>query len=151
MERILHGLVGTVCLVYLDDVLVLGRDLEEHLVNIRKVWDRIREAGLRLKPSKCKLVREEVEYLGYVVSSKGIAAAPNKVSAIQQYPTPKDLKALRSFLGLASFYRRFIPCFSVVAGPLFSLTKKDVSFQWGESCQKAFQQLKDSLSSAPVP
>ena len=80
-------MVGTVCLVYLDDVLVLGRDLEEHLVNIRKVWDRIREAGLRLKPSKCKLVREEVEYLGYVVSSKGIAAAPNKVSAIQQIMT----------------------------------------------------------------
>ena len=150
MESVLHGLIGRSCMVYLDDVLVLGNSVEEHIANLRKVWSRLSQAGLRLKPSKCKLFQKEVKYLGYVVSSEGIATDPGKVTAIQAFPQPADLKSLRSFLGLTSYYRRFIPQFSVVAGPLFALTRKDTPFRWDDRCQIAFDKLKSSLTESPV-
>ena len=88
--------------MYLDDILVVGHSFKEHLVNLGKVFGRLREAGLCLKPSKCHLARREVEYLGHIVSHQGVAADPKKVKAVKEYPTPTDLKSLRSFLGLAS-------------------------------------------------
>ena len=150
MESVLHGLIGRSCMVYLDDVLVLGDSVEEHIANLRKVWSRLSQAGLRLKPSKCKLFQKEVKYLGYVVSPEGIATDPEKVNAIRAFPQPSDLKSLRSFLGLASYYRRFIPQFSVVSGPLFALTRKDTPFRWDDRCQTAFDKLKSSLTESPV-
>ena len=103
--------------------------MEEHLKNLRVVWQRLRQAGLRLKPNKCSLLKEEVEYLGYRVSAAGIATSPKKVKAVQEYPVPTDVKSLRSFLGLVSYYRQFVPNFSIVAHPLFALTRKDASFE----------------------
>ena len=151
MENVLHSLIGKSCLVYLDDVLVLGRTLEEHTENLEAVLSRIRAAGLKLKPSKCNLARKEVEYLGYCVSAKGVATDPKKVTAIKAFPVPLDVKSLRSFLGLLSYYRRFIPSFSIIANPLFALTRKDVPFQWTTECQETrFDNLKDILSSATI-
>ena len=150
MEKVLHGLVGKICLVYLDDVLVLGKSMEEHLDNLKQVWERLREAQLRLKPSKCQLVMKEVEYLWFVVSSEGITTSPAKVLAVKNFPVPSDVTSVRSFLSLASYYWRFIPNFSVIAGPLFDSTKKDAPFQWSEDCQHAFQCLKDALSGSTV-
>ena len=146
MERVLQGLAREKCLVNLDDVLVIGRTFEEHLSNLREVFTRLATAGLKLKLSKCKLVRGEVEFLGYTVPGK---ADPKKVSAILEYPTPVDLKALRTFIGLLSYYRRFIPLFSSVAEPLYALTRKDALFVWSEGCNVAFRQLKESLTEAP--
>ena len=91
-----------------------------------------------------------MEYLGYIVSEHGIAADPKKVEAVDCYPVPTDLKALRSFLGLASYYRRFIPCFSAIASPLHALTRKDAPFNWSEECQQSFEKLKQLLTEAPV-
>ena len=150
MENILHSLIGKSCLVYLDDVLVLGRTLEEHAENLEAVLSRIRAAGLKLKPSKCNLARKEVEYLGYCVSAKGVATDPKKVTAIKAFPVPLDVRSLRSFLGLLSYYRRFIPNFSIIANPLFVLTRKDVPFQWTTECQESFDNLKDILTSATI-
>ena len=150
METVLHGLVGKVCLVYLDDVLVLGKTIDEHLQNLESVWQRLQQAGLRLKPSKCHLLREEVEYLGYRVSANGISTDPRKVVAVQNYPVPSDVTALRSFLGLVSYYRRFVANFSVIANPLFALTRKGTPFVWSPKCQEAFQRLKDTLTSAAI-
>jgi len=124
---VLKGLARDICKVYLDDILVMGRTFEEHLHNLYCVFDHLHNAGLRLKPSKCHLVMKEVEYLGYVISDQGVAADPKKVKAVQEFPTPTNLKQLRSFLGLASYYRRFTSNFSKVANPVFALTKKDVS------------------------
>ena len=88
--------------------------------------------------------------MGYNVSEGGISADPSKVDAVKRFPTPSDVSSLRSFLGLASYYRRFIPGFSKVAEPLFALTRKNVTFKWSERCDKAFQQLKTLLTSAPL-
>ena len=150
MEIVLSGLAREVCPVYLDDVLVFGRTLEEHNRNLRKVLERIREAGLKLKPKKCLFTQRSVEYLGHIVSDQGIQADPKKVLAMARYPTPGDVKALRSFLGLTSYYRRFVPGFPKIANPLYALTKKNVEFVWSEKCEKAFNQLKEHLQSAPV-
>lgn len=150
MESVLAGLARDTCLVYIDDILVLGRNFEEHLHNLRKVFNRLQEANLRLKPTKCHLARREVEYLGYIVSEKGIAADPRKVEAVQTFPVPNNLKGLRSFLGLASYYRRFIQNFSVIANPLYALTRKDAVFDWSPACQEAFDRLKMVLTNAPL-
>ena len=150
MEVVLRGLAREKCLVYLDDLLVIGRTFEEHIENLRQVFTRLMEAGLKLKPSKCKLARCEVEFLGYVVSKGGIATNPNKVTAVSGFPVPKDLKTLRAFLGLLSYYRRFIPRFSATAQPLYDLTRKDTPFSWTTACDKAFNDLKSQLMKAPV-
>ena len=150
MEAVLAGLARNVCVVYLDDILVMGATFAEHLVNLSRVLTRLREAGLRLKPTKCHLVQEQVEFLGHVVSATGVSADPEKVEAVKNYPIPTDLKKLRSFLGLASYYRRFIAQFSTVAGPLHALTHKDTPFEWSTACQSAFDTLKLLLTTAPV-
>ena len=90
-------------------------------------------------------MKQEVRYLGYVVSNAGVCADPDKVRAVQDFPRPQNLKQLCSFLGLASYYRRFIPKFSQVAAPLYALMKKDAPYQWNSSCQDTFEQLKQKL------
>ena len=150
MESVLAGLARDVCTVYLDDIMVMGATFDEHIENLGRVLDRLRQAGLRLKPSKCHFAKKEVAYLGYIVTEGGIAADPKKVEAVYNFPTPTNLKSLRSFLGLASYYRRFVPNFSKVAHPLFLLTRKDTPFEWVDSCQLAFDELKGLLTTAPV-
>ena len=150
MEIVLSGLARDSCHVYLDDVLVFGKTLEEHNQNLQCVLTRVRKAGLMLKPRKCNFAQVSVEYLGHVVSAAGIQTDPKKLLAVNQSPTPTDVKSLRSFMGLASYYRRFVPGFSKVAGPLHALTKKDVAFVWSPECQQAFDHLKELLTAAPV-
>ena len=118
-ETVLAALARERCIVYLDDILVIGRTFDEHLRNLREVFEGLRQFGRRTKPSKCHLAKRQVTYLGYNVSEGGISADP---SCCQKISTPNDVDSLRSFLGLASYYRRFIPGFSKVAEPLFALT-----------------------------
>ena len=132
MGRVLSGLIPKKCMVYLDDILVVGRTFQEHLDNLREVTKRLRYAGLRLKPKKCHFAQSQVVYLGFVISNAGLAADTKKVEAVSGFPVPKDVKQLRSFLGLASYYRRFILGFSKIANPLFALTKKDVPIGGGK-------------------
>lgn len=150
MEVVLAGLARRVCVVYLDDILVVGRTLAEHNANLAQVLERLRRAGLHLKPKKCCFALEEVVYLGHVVSANGVWIDPKKVVAVEQFPTPLDVKALRSFLGLASYYRRFVPNFAQAAGPLHAFTKQDTPFVWTAECQTAFTKLKHQLTEAPV-
>ena len=143
METVLTGLTRDSCMVYLDDILVIGATFQDHLENLRKVFARLRVAGLCLKPQKCSFVKREVAYLGYVVSSDGISPDSAKVDAVRKFPQPSSLKTLRSFLGLASYYRRFIPQFSVVASPLHALTRKNAAYVWDPVCQKALNVLRN--------
>ena len=150
MEQVLHGLIGKCCVVYLDDILVIGETFEKHMDNLKKVLERLQEADLHLKMKKCHFVQTSAEYLGYLVSSQGISVDPRKVEAILNFPVPVDLKSLKSFLGLASYYRRFVPQFSKVAHPLYVLTKKDTPFVWGIEHQAAVETLKSLLTESAV-
>ena len=147
----LSGLTRNCCLVYLDDVLVMGSTLEEHNANLMKVLERIREAGLHLKPKKCTFAQESVVYLGHVVTAKGMQTDPLKLEVVRAYSVPTYVKSLRSFIGLASYYRRFVPGFAQVAAPSHVLTKKDAPFVWGPECQTAFEDLKRLCPSAVIP
>lgn len=121
METVLSGLVRECCVIYLDDILVVGETFEAHLDNLQNVFDRLKQANLWLKPKKCWFGSPDVDYLGYRVSGDGLSTDKGKTEAIANFPRPTDL-TLCSFLGLASYYRRFIPCFSKVASPLHLLT-----------------------------
>ncbi|KAI4902898.1 hypothetical protein NFI96_020356 [Prochilodus magdalenae] len=112
----------------------------------------VKAANLRLYPKKCRLLQRKVQFLGHVISGDGVATDPDKVVArsVQQWPTPKDVGELRSFLGLASYYRRFVQGFADVAAPLHQLTAKGAVFEWSERAERAFQLLRRALCQAPV-
>ncbi|XP_038064778.1 uncharacterized protein LOC119735148 [Patiria miniata] len=150
MERVLHGLQWQICLVYLDDVIIFSKTFESHIDRLGVVLDRIRQAGLKLKPDKCHLLQEEVSYLGHIVSKGGVKTDPSKTRQIEEWPVPRNIQEVRSFLGLASYYRRFVASFAEIARPLHKLTEKDKDFRWTHDCQLAFEQLKQRLTSALV-
>lgn len=122
MECVLRNLTYKICLIYLDDILVYSRTFKDHLCHLRQVFDRLRHANLKLKPSKCKFACPQVKYLGHVVSPEGIAPDDDKISAVRDFPRPHNVKTVRSFLGLANYYRRFIKDFAKIASPFKSVT-----------------------------
>ena len=150
MDSVLAGLRWETLLVYLDDVIVFGSTIAKSIERLTCVLDRFRDAGLKLKPSKCHLFQKEVAYLGHVVSREGIHTDPVKIEAVRDWPVPSTQTQVRSFLGLASYYRRFIKGFANVAAPLNKLTEKNTKFVWTEQCTVAFEQLKQALISAPI-
>ncbi|KAL5500047.1 hypothetical protein EMCRGX_G011541 [Ephydatia muelleri] len=150
MSMVLAGLSWVTCLVYLDDIIIFSRTVEEHLQRLTEVLQRLKEAGLKIKPSKCHLLCKSVRYLGYVVSEKGIAADADKIKCVENWPTPTDHESLRQFLGFASYYRKFIRNFADTAAPLHALTEKSKPWHWTELCDKAFVALKGKLASPPI-
>ena len=116
------------CLVYLDDIIIFGRDFESALENLRHVFDRLRRAGLKLKAKKCKVFQKTVKFLGHVVSKEGVQCDPEKVECVQNWKIPECVTEVRSFLGLASYYRRFIPEYAQIADPLTRLTENGRKF-----------------------
>lgn len=150
MESVLRGLSWETCLVYLDDIIVLGKSFRNHLQNLDQVFQRLREANLKLNPKKCNLFRRKVNFLGHVVSAEGVSVDPEKVATIKEWPRPKDKHEVRSFLGLCTYYRRYVPGFSSIAKPITKLTEDRRSFNWDSDCQQAFEELKRTLSSAPI-
>ena len=150
MNSVLSGLPWNSCLVYLDDIIVTGSTFSAHLDNLSQVFHRIREAGLKLQPSKCALCKPEVSFLGHIVSPKGITTDPSKTDKVASWPTPTSKRDVQQFLGLANYYRRFIKDFASIASPLHRLTEKTASFKWTTECEAAFSDLKDKLTTAPV-
>ena len=150
MELVLNGLQWERCILYLDDVICFGKSFNEALSNLELVLQRFKDANLRLKPSKCKLFQRSVEFLGHIVSDKGVSCDPKKIEAVQDWERPQCVKDVRSFVGFAQYYRKFIRNFSAIATPLYELTKKKVKFQWSQKCEEAFQLLKRKLVEAPI-
>ena len=150
MDRVLSNLNWKSCLVYLDDILVIGKTVEETMSRLEQVLGRLRDAGLKLKPSKCSLFQKELVYLGHVISGQGIQTDKDKIAAIVSWPPPKNLKELRSFLGLAKYYSQFVEKFADLAAPLYDLTKKTAKYKWSSDCQTAFDALKESLTTTPI-
>ncbi|CAM5076925.1 unnamed protein product [Natator depressus] len=154
-QRLVDGLLaglGEYAVAYLDDVAIFSDSWADHLEHLQKVLERIREAGLTVKAKKCQIGLNKVTYLGHQVGQGTISPLQAKVDAIQKWPVPKSKKQVQSFLGLAGYYRRFVPHYSQIAAPLTDLTKKKQpnAVQWTEKCQKAFNKLKATLMSDPV-
>ena len=126
MEQVLVGLPLNTALIYLDDVLVAGRNFEEHIANLRVVLQRFRSASLKFNPKKCSLLQRQVRYLGHVVSENGIATDPDKVEAVRSWPTPLSVKDIHTFCWLMFLYRRFIPWLLDIAQPLLQCAEKAI-------------------------
>ena len=150
IELVLAGLPWSVCLLYLDDILVHAQTFDDEIFNLRQVFSRLRAANLKLNPRKCVLFRANVLYLGHVVTQEGISTDPSKIEAVMHWPTPKTKQELRGFLGLCSYYRKFIKSFANIAAPLHRLTEKETEFDWTEQCNEAFCTLKHLLTTAPI-
>ena len=150
MERCLAGLQWFICLVYLDDVCVFGKNFEEHIYRLEQVLFRLKQSGLKLGTDKCHLLRTQVTFLGHVVSSRGCLPNPNNVSKLLRIPTPKNPTQVKQVLGMGSYYRRFIRSFSDRMRPLIELTKKGKTFVWTEACEEAFEDLKRALTGPEV-
>jgi len=136
--------------VFIDDILVYSKSEEEHAEHLRIVLQVLKEKRLFAKLSKCEFWLLEVSFLGHVISKGGIAVDPSKVDAVMQWESPKFVLKIRSFLGLAGYYRRFIEGFSKLALPLTQLTRKGQAYVWDAKCEKSFLELKKRLTSAPV-
>ncbi|WVZ93642.1 hypothetical protein U9M48_039607 [Paspalum notatum var. saurae] len=136
--------------VFIDDILVYSKSEEEHKEHLRIVLNRLREHKLYAKFSKCAFWLKQVSFLGHILSEKGVAVDPSKVKDVLNWKQPETVTEIRSFLGLAGYYRRFIKDFSKTAKPMTSLTKKNAKYVWSSNCEEAFQTLKKLLTSAPV-
>ena len=146
----LAGLTFKSCLVFIDDVIIISKTFDEHLSHLTTVFQRIRSAGLKLKPSKCHFAAPKVHYLGHIISKDGVSVDPEKVELIKNFPTPKNQTNVRAFLGISGFYRRFCHDYAKIATPLNELLKSDIPFAWNPDAEKAFITLKEKLITTPI-
>ena len=135
---------------YLDDILVFSPDVETHLIHLQVVFQRLREADLKLRKEKCSFFKRNIQYLGHIISEHGIEPVPEKLESIKNMPAPKTPKEVKQFLGLAGYYRKFVPRFADIARPMTHLTKLNVEFEWTETCQQSFDILKRTLYEEPI-
>ena len=150
MDKVLHGLTFRSALCYLDDVIICSDTFDSHMKDLAELFERFEIAGLKLNPSKCSFAQQKCTFLGHVISKDGLSAPPDRVEAIQRYPVPSSVSALRRFLGMVGWFRKYIPNFSSIADPLFFLLKKGVHFHWTRNHEESFQELKKQLSSFPI-
>jgi len=150
MNRIFHPYLDSFVVVFIDDILIYSKTKEEHERHLKIALQTLKDNKLYAKLSKCEFWLEEVSFLGHVISRNGIAVDPSKVEAVLSWECPKSVSEIRSFLGLAGYYRRFIEGFSRLALPLTTLTRKDQTFVWNAECERSFVALKERLTTAPV-
>ncbi|MEW8548469.1 MAG: reverse transcriptase domain-containing protein, partial [Candidatus Thiodiazotropha sp.] len=150
MDLVLAGMHWKCCLVYLDDIIVFTSTVDEHLTKLREVFSCIRDAGLTLKSSKCQLFETSVSFLGHQVSGSGIRPDANNIEKVLNFAVPRNVTELQSFLGLANYYRKFIRNFANIAEPLNRLLHKDTKFMWTDDSHRAFEKLRQSLTTYPV-
>ena len=150
MNRVFQSYLDRFVIVFIDDILVYSGSSEEHSEHLRIVLQTLRERQLYAKLSKCQFWLDKVAFLGHVISDNGVSVDPQKIEAVVNWKPPKKVSEVRSFLGLAGYYRKFVEGFSRIAAPLTKLTRKDVKYDWVDACQQSFEGLKDRLTSAPV-
>ena len=148
MDAILQGIPQVAC--YIDDIIVTGKDDNDHLSNLQQVFQRLQENGLRLKQSKCELMKDSIEYLGYRIDAQGLHPVSTKVEAIINAPPPTNQQQLKSFLGLLSYYGKFIPNMATLTHFLNHLLHNDTEWVWDSACQEAFSRAKQALASSRV-
>ncbi|XP_055590111.1 uncharacterized protein K02A2.6-like [Uranotaenia lowii] len=148
LERVLQGCRGTI--IYLDDVLVTGRTVKEHLENLEQVLSKLKETGFVLNKTKCKFFKSGVSYLGHYIDSDGLHKDPEKVKSIIKLGVPKDVKEVRAFVGLVNYYAKFCPSLAQHLKPLYRLLQEEVKFRWSKECQEAFKAAKQILADDTV-
>ncbi|KAH3746048.1 Transposon Ty3-G Gag-Pol polyprotein [Pelomyxa schiedti] len=142
-----RGLLGKVCAVYIDDIIVMGHTFEEHLQNLRAVYTRLRGAKLRVRALKCSLVNREVSYLGHMVSERGVQMDAGRIKVITGWPRPRQWTGeLETFVNMVNYYARFVPDFAIVAAPLRELGVKGAPWVWDERCEEAFTHIKHLIA-----
>ncbi|GJP63821.1 hypothetical protein CLOP_g20863, partial [Closterium sp. NIES-67] len=137
-------------LVYLDDILVYSKTEAEHTQHLKWVLGKLREHKFFAQLWKCHFYKRELEYLGHIVGKNGLRVDPKKVSAVQEWPVPLDVGQVRSFLGLANYFRRFLENYSTIVVPLMALTQKAWAWEWTSECQQAFEKVKRRFTSTPI-
>ena len=150
MNRVFQPYLDRFVIVFIDDILVYSGSSEEHSEHLRIVLQTLRERHLFSKLSKCQFWLDRVAFLGHVISVEGVSVDPQKIEAVVNWKPPKNVSEVRSFLGLAGYYRNFVEGFSKIASSLTKLTRKDVKYDWVDACQQSFEELKSRLTSAPV-
>ena len=150
MNKVFHPYLDRFVVVFIDDILVYSKDTQEHEQHLRILLQILREKRLFAKLSKCDFWLKEVSFLGHIVSAKGIRVYPAKIEAIVSWKPPQNVTEVRSFLGLAGYYQRFVKGFSVIASTLTKLLQKGVKFEWDNNCQACFEQLKKILVESPM-
>jgi hypothetical protein len=142
MNRVFHNYLDQVIVVFIDDILIYSKTSEEHKEHLWKVLERLRSEKLYAKLKKCEFWLDNVSFLGHVIYRKGVAVNSEKVKVVVKWTRPASVFEIRSFLGLAGYYRCFIKGFSKLSGPLTALTRKNVHFVWTDECEQCFQELK---------
>ncbi|GKB34072.1 putative reverse transcriptase domain-containing protein, partial [Tanacetum coccineum] len=150
MHRVCKPYLDKFVIVFIDDILIYSKYKEEHKVYLKLVLELLKKENLFANFSKCEFWLQEVHFLGHVVNSDGIHVDPSEIEAVKNWKAPKTPSEIRSFLGLAGYYRHFITIFSKVSKPLTSLTQKNQKYEWGKEQEEAFQTLKDNLCNAPI-
>ena len=150
MDSVLGNSLWKHVMVFLDDLNIFSKTFDEHLQHLEDVFQRIEKAGLRINPDKCHFCTQALQFLGHIITNKGILPDDSKVEAVKNYPVPQNLTQLRAFLGLASYYRRFIKDFSKILTSLYELLKKNIPYDWTDERQQVFQFLKNKLITAPI-
>ena len=150
MHRVFKPYLDRFIAVFVDDILIYSKSEEDHEGHLRIVLQTLREHQLYAKFSKCEFWLTEVRFLGHMVSNSGVSVDPNKVEVVMSRERSKSVFDIRSFLGLAGYYKRFIEDFSQLTVPMTRLTRKKVNFEWNDLCERAFHELKKMLTSAPI-
>lgn len=150
MNNILRGLQNEICAVYLDDIIIFSTSLQEHIQRLRSVFQRIRESNFKIQLDKSEFLKREVAYLGHLITAEGVKPNPDKISAIKNYPIPKTPKEIKSFLGLAGYYRKFIRDFAKISKPMTSCLKKDAKVTHSPEFVNSFNHLKNLLINSPI-
>ena len=150
MNMVFHPYLDQFVIVFIDDILVYSKNVDEHTLHLQIVLQTLKERQLYAKFSKCEFWLNEVVFLGHVISEASIFVDPKKIEAIVSWEQPKKVSKVWSFLGLARYYRRFVEHFSLIAAPLTRLTKKVVKYEWSDDCEQSFQELKSQLTMAPM-
>ena len=148
MNKVLKGLKFT--MTYLENIIIFSQDELQHLEHLEIVFSHLREAGLKIKRSKCDFFKSEIHYLGHLISPEGISLLPNKLDSIRHMPVLNRAREIKQFLGLTGYYRKFVPRFADISRPLTTLMKKDAKFEWTSACQKSFELLKEALCGEPI-
>ena len=163
-QRLMHNCLGdlnmTWCVVHLDDIIVFSDNPKDYITRLEAVFQKLASAGLKLKPSKCFFFKEEIDYLGHLVSGKGVATSPKKIEAVTKWPVPQTVYDVRSFLGFVGYYRRFIRDFSKISKPIREViiglenqskrVAQKTLINWSEAAQSAFEVLKELCVNAPI-